>query len=114
MAEYPEQAGLVRTVTAAAEIAANRVVTAAGELATLSGIGLGVNLKARVTGEPLAIDTSGIRYVLTGVIPVTQGAQVACATSGTIQPLGTGGVPIGVALEAAASATLVPIKISQG
>ena len=114
MAEFPEQSGLVRTVTAAAEIAANRVVTAAGAYAGLSGIGLGVNLKAGVTGEPLAIDTSGIRHVLTGTIPVTQGGQVACATDGKVQPLGTGGVPIGVAIEAGASNTLIPIKISQG
>lgn len=112
MSQYPEQAGLVRTVTAAAEIPANRIVTAAGALCGLSGIGLGISVLAGVTGEPVAIDTSGIRYVLTGAIPVVQGTEVSCYASGTVGPIGANGFKIGVAIEAAASATLVPIKIT--
>jgi hypothetical protein len=113
MAEYPEQAGLTRTVIAAASIPANRIVTAAGALCGLSGIGLGISVLAAVTGEPLAVDTSGIRHVLTSTIPVTQGSEVACYANGTVGPIGSNGFKIGVAIEAAASATLVPIKITQ-
>jgi hypothetical protein len=92
---------LALTVVASAVVAAERFVTAAGAYPAPAGKALGVSQTQAAVGERFAADVLGTTVITAGAaIAVDQRVEVGA--NGKAVPLNAG-VPVGVAVQAAAA-----------
>lgn len=99
---------LTLTRTAAATLTQYQLVDAAGAVATAAAAALGAVTTDAAAGDDIAVDVRGTTIALAGAA-ISDGAELEVGTAGTVVTKTTG-LPVGIALQAAAAAG-EPIEI---
>lgn len=99
---------LTLTRTAAASLTQYQLVDAAGAVATAASAALGAVTTDAATGDDIAVDVLGTTIALSGAA-ISNGAELEVGTDGAVVTKTTG-LPVGIALQAAAAAG-EPIEI---